>query len=70
MSPPRYVLDDLREPRLTDDQLALLAEAEAAPVELTVEAACAAGRFGGLFPALSLMPMALACAGKLGKFGA
>ena len=34
------------------------------------EAACAAGRFGGFFPALSLMPVALACAGKLSKFGA
>lgn len=44
MSPARYVLDDLREPELTDDQRALLAEAEAAPVELTVEAACAAAR--------------------------
>ena len=44
MSPARYVLDDLREPELTDHQRALLAEAEAAPVELTVEAACAAAR--------------------------
>ena len=34
------------------------------------ERACAQGRFGGWFPALSLMPMALACAGKLAKFGA
>ena len=34
------------------------------------EPSCAAGRFGGLFPALSLMPVALACAGKLAKFGA
>jgi 2,3-bisphosphoglycerate-independent phosphoglycerate mutase len=34
------------------------------------ERACAAGRFGGWFPALSLMPVALACAGKLAKFGA
>jgi 2,3-bisphosphoglycerate-independent phosphoglycerate mutase len=34
------------------------------------ERACAAGRFGGFFPALSLMPVVLACAGKLAKFGA
>jgi 2,3-bisphosphoglycerate-independent phosphoglycerate mutase len=34
------------------------------------EAACGRGRFGGHFPALSLMPVVLACAGKLGKFGA
>jgi 2,3-bisphosphoglycerate-independent phosphoglycerate mutase len=34
------------------------------------ERACAVGRFGGWFPALSLMPMALACAGKLAKYGA
>lgn len=34
------------------------------------EPSCAAGRFGGFFPALSLMPVVLACAGKLSKFGA
>ena len=34
------------------------------------EPACHAGRFGGFFPSLSLMPMVLACAGKLQKFGA
>ena len=34
------------------------------------ERACGDGRFGGHFPALSLMPVALACAGKLAKFGA
>jgi 2,3-bisphosphoglycerate-independent phosphoglycerate mutase len=34
------------------------------------EPSCAGGRFGGHFPALSLMPVVLACAGKLGKFGA
>jgi 2,3-bisphosphoglycerate-independent phosphoglycerate mutase len=34
------------------------------------ERACASGRFGGFFPALSLMPVVLACAGKLAKFGA
>jgi 2,3-bisphosphoglycerate-independent phosphoglycerate mutase len=34
------------------------------------ERACAAGRFGGWCPALSLMPVALGCAGKLGKHGA
>ena len=34
------------------------------------EPSCAVGRFGGFFPALSLMPVVLACAGKLGKFGA
>jgi 2,3-bisphosphoglycerate-independent phosphoglycerate mutase len=34
------------------------------------ERACAAGRYGSFFPALSLMPVALACAGKLAKFGA
>jgi 2,3-bisphosphoglycerate-independent phosphoglycerate mutase len=34
------------------------------------ERACDAGRYGGWFPALSLMPVVLACAGKLGKFGA
>jgi 2,3-bisphosphoglycerate-independent phosphoglycerate mutase len=39
-------------------------------VERFDEAACGHGRFGGWFPALSLMPMALACAGKLAKFGA
>jgi 2,3-bisphosphoglycerate-independent phosphoglycerate mutase len=34
------------------------------------EPSCAAGRYGSWFPALSLMPVALACAGKLAKFGA
>lgn len=34
------------------------------------ERACAGGRFGGWFPALSLFPMAMACAGKLAKYGA
>ncbi|MCC7140351.1 MAG: 2,3-bisphosphoglycerate-independent phosphoglycerate mutase [Planctomycetes bacterium] len=34
------------------------------------ERACAAGRYGSWFPALSLMPVVLACAGKLAKFGA
>lgn len=34
------------------------------------ERACARGRFGGWFPALSLFPMAMACAGKLAKHGA
>jgi 2,3-bisphosphoglycerate-independent phosphoglycerate mutase len=34
------------------------------------ERACAAGRYGGWFPALSLMPVVLACAGKLAKAGA
>ena len=34
------------------------------------EPSCSTGRFGGFFPALSLMPVALACAGKLAKFGA
>lgn len=34
------------------------------------ERACAAGRFGGWFPALSILPTALAGAGKLAKFGA
>jgi 2,3-bisphosphoglycerate-independent phosphoglycerate mutase len=34
------------------------------------EPACAMGRYGGSFPALSLMPVVLACAGKLSKFGA
>jgi 2,3-bisphosphoglycerate-independent phosphoglycerate mutase len=34
------------------------------------ERACGAGRFGGHFPALSLMPLLLANAGKLAKFGA
>ncbi len=34
------------------------------------ERACATGRYGSFFPALSLMPTLLACAGKLAKFGA
>jgi 2,3-bisphosphoglycerate-independent phosphoglycerate mutase len=34
------------------------------------EPSCGKGRFGGFFPSLSLMPMALACAGKLQKYGA
>jgi 2,3-bisphosphoglycerate-independent phosphoglycerate mutase len=34
------------------------------------ERACAAGRFGGWFPATSVLPVALACAGKLAKHGA
>lgn len=34
------------------------------------EPSCGKGRFGGFFPSLSLMPMALALAGKLQKYGA
>lgn len=34
------------------------------------EPSCATGRYGPFFPSLSLMPMVLACAGKLQKFGA
>ncbi len=34
------------------------------------EPSCAAGRYGPFFPALSVFPVALACAGKLAKFGA
>lgn len=34
------------------------------------EPACGQGRFGSFFPSLSLMPVVLACAGKLAKYGA
>jgi len=34
------------------------------------EPSCAAGRYGSFFPSLSLLPVAMACAGKLAKFGA
>ena len=38
----RILIDDLRDPVLTDDQLELMAEAEAGPVTLTVDAVAAA----------------------------
>ena len=55
-----------------DSTVEAFAKAAAEPDAATRfdEPSCAAGRYGGFFPALSLMPVALACAGKLAKFGA